>query len=336
MIEHTDYVEFLQEFGLTDTFIRSISRNHEDYASFDNLGIETLTYVSESSIEGMGLFAKADFVAGSTIPARVGDIRTPAGRFVNHSPKPNCVFGPDGRGGLLLVVTKPVYRGQEFTLDYRQAMRANAAVAVTRQQEAAAEIHNKFQQFIAQVTGSAIFPSTSREEIRKKICQLELAMENEVGNGVLINAVDSYPILSRYAKGMYIRQISIPAGHFVIGRLHREDHYNVITKGKVSVLTEEGGLEVFTAPVSMISPAGCKRVLFTHEDTEWTTTHVTDLTDVDEIEKQVIAPSYTALGWTDPKIELINSAELQASNSAEKLGKELLCHGAQLELQLSR
>jgi hypothetical protein len=180
-------------------------------------------------------------------------------------------------------------------------------------------LHNNFQRLLAKLTGSAVFPSTTPEEIRHKICQIELLMGQSEGAGEFVNTVDSYPLLHRYATGMYIRQITIPAGHLVIGRIHKEAHYNVITKGIVSILTEASGLEVLAAPVSMISPAGCKRLLFTHEETEWTTTHATYLTDPDEIERQVIAPSYTAIGWHDPKVELNNSAELQRSNSPEKL-----------------
>ena len=328
MIEHLDYVQFLLEIGLTDQVLRSISNNEADFAWWDS-DSQTLVVVAPSPIEGKGLFASTDLAPGYSIPARIFGMRTPAGRYVNHSPKPNCCFMPDMVGGLLLVMTELIPKGTELVLDYRQAMAANTEVAVQLQQDAEAEVHNRFQKFIAKLTGSAIFPTTTKLEIRHKICQIELAMEQAVTQGIMVNTVDDYPISSRYAKGMYVRQITIPAGNLVVGRLHREDHYNVITKGKVSVLTEEGGLEVFTAPVSMISPAGCKRVLFTHEDTEWTTTHVTELTDVDAIEAAVIAPSYTALGWHDPKVEINNSALLQQSNSSEKLGKELLCLGEQ-------
>jgi hypothetical protein len=196
-----------------------------------------------------------------------------------------------------------------------------AALTVTE------SLHNRFQRFIAKVTGEVVFPNTPRETIRRMICQIELAMEQAVKEGFLVDTAKSYPLDHRFAKGIYVREIFIPAGHFLVGRIHKEAHYNVITKGKVSVLTEEAGVELLTGPVSMISPAGCKRVLFTHEDTWWTVTHVTDLTDLEEIEAAVIAPSYTAMGWDDPKVELLNSAVLQNSNAAELFGKELLWSG---------
>jgi hypothetical protein len=62
--------------------------------------------------------------------------------------------------------------------------------------------------------------------------------------------------------------------------------------GKVSVLTESGGAETLTGPRSMISPAGTKRVVYAHEDTVWITVHVTEETNLEKIEKEIIAKDY--------------------------------------------
>lgn len=189
------------------------------------------------------------------------------------------------------------------------------------------KIHRNFCQFLAKVCGVEVGPETSPETLRMMICQIELAMESALKNGEFLDTVDKYALSHRFAKGMYIREIFIPAGHLVVGRIHRDEHYNVITKGAVSVLTEADGLQYLEGPVSMISPAGCKRVVFTHEDTWWTVVHATKLTDLAAIEEEVIAPSYTALGWQDPKIELQNSAVLQLCNTGELFGKDVLWSG---------
>jgi hypothetical protein len=188
-------------------------------------------------------------------------------------------------------------------------------------------IHNSFHSFIEKVCGTCVLQEATPEAIRRMICQIELAMEAAMAAEKFVNTADSYALSHRFTKGLYVREIFIPAGHLVVGRIHKDEHYNVITKGAVSVLTEGDGLQFLQGSVSMISPAGCKRVLFTHEDTWWTVTHVTELTDLDEIEAAVIAPSYTALGWHDPKVELQNSAVLQICNNGELFGKELLWSG---------
>lgn len=103
---------------------------------------------------------------------------------------------------------------------------------------------------------------------------------------------DNCPLTHSFASGMYVREIFLPAGVIVVGKIHKHDHPNFLMKGKVSVFTESGGVEVITAPKSMISPAGTKRVVYAHEDTVWVTVHKTDSQDLAEIEEETIAKTY--------------------------------------------
>jgi hypothetical protein len=103
------------------------------------------------------------------------------------------------------------------------------------------------------------------------------------------------PLKHSYADGVYVREIFIPKNKVLVGKIHKHSHPNFLMKGKVTVITESGGRETLEAPLSMISPAGTKRVVWAHEDTVWITVHVTDKTDVDEIEQEVIVPSYNLL-----------------------------------------
>jgi len=156
-------------------------------------------------------------------------------------------------------------------------------------------IHDKFQELVTRLTGSSILGDTTAAEIRNKILQIEASMERSVEDGIIINEMDTYPLHHYFTEGAYARELSIPAGNLVVGKIHKNEHFNFISKGKVSVLTEANGYEVLTAPCMLISPAGVKRLLFTHEDTVWTVMHVTEERDVDKIEEQVIAKSYAEL-----------------------------------------
>lgn len=105
-----------------------------------------------------------------------------------------------------------------------------------------------------------------------------------------------YPLRHHFAPGQYAREIEIPGGEFVVGRIHRHAHVNVISKGRVIVWTENGEAEL-EAPATFVTPAATKRALLTLEDTVWTTIHVnpTNETDVAKIDAELIAPSYAAL-----------------------------------------
>lgn len=94
-----------------------------------------------------------------------------------------------------------------------------------------------------------------------------------------------------FAPGNYARELTMPAGLVVIGKLHRHAHLNFISRGHVRVLTE-GGVVEYKAPCSFVSEPGTKRVVLVIEETTWTTVHPTEETDLEKIEEYVIAQDY--------------------------------------------
>lgn len=102
------------------------------------------------------------------------------------------------------------------------------------------------------------------------------------------------PVTHRFTNGLYLREILMPKGTRIIGKIHATEHFNVILTGKVTVITAEGS-EYLEAPYTFISKAGVQKVVVVHEDCKWQTLHVTDKTDLDEIEKEVIVESYDQL-----------------------------------------
>ena len=114
-----------------------------------------------------------------------------------------------------------------------------------------------------------------------------------------------FPVKHHFVDHAYGREIFLPAGQVVIGRIHKYEHLNIISKGSVTVVTEDGGVEHLQAPCTMISPVGTKRCLVTHDDTVWTTFHVTDETDVDKIVNEIISvETYSELGMDEPDTTL--------------------------------
>ena len=118
---------------------------------------------------------------------------------------------------------------------------------------------------------------------------------------------ESPPLKHWLAPGIYAREIHLPAGTVVVGRIHRHRHFNIISKGSITCYTEFG-LETWTAPASFISDAGTKRVVVTHEDAIWTTIHPNpdDETDIPTLEDRYTAMEYAELG-----MEVSNLKELE-------------------------
>lgn len=135
-------------------------------------------------------------------------------------------------------------------------------------------------------------------ERRENILSFEQALSKVPG--AQFGDMESCPLKHSFADGVYVREIFIPKGMIIVGKIHKHSHPNFLMKGEVSVYTEGEGTQRLKAPLSMISQAGTKRVVYTHEDTVWITVHVTDSQDLEKIEDQVIAKNYDDL----PTIEV--------------------------------
>lgn len=182
-------------------------------------------------------------------------------------------------------------------------MKTGGPLQAPLDQETAAK-HNWVVDFVNFKAGPIPAELNFREGIRYQIAVIEKLLERSVATGETEANHTTYPQRDIFAPGLYARELTVPAGNLLIGKLHKYSVLNFLLRGKVSVLTEEGGWEILTAPCTLIAPAGVKRLGFVHEDMIWTVLHPTDLTDPREIEDAVIAKSYGEIGMTEPLMAL--------------------------------
>jgi hypothetical protein len=126
MTDREDFEDAVKSMGITPRQAMDISMQTDDLY----LAPSENAHIADSFIHGTGLFASKDFGVGDfIIVARIDGKRTIAGRFTNHAARPNAVFIPkDGfpPRDIHLMAIYPIQRGQEITIDYRQALAANA------------------------------------------------------------------------------------------------------------------------------------------------------------------------------------------------------------------
>lgn len=140
---------------------------------------------------------------------------------------------------------------------------------------------------VAAVVGECTGPL----DIRAKILRLQHDMLTTMP---VENRIDC-PLKHHFAPGVYAREIFIPAGTVIIGKIHKHAHVNIISQGSASVMTEFGEMKI-EAPCTFISQPGTKRAVLAITDVIWTTVHPTDETDLAKIEDEVIAKDYAAMG----------------------------------------
>jgi hypothetical protein len=129
-------------------------------------------------------------------------------------------------------------------------------------------------------------------ENRQVIMNAADDMIEKIKTGELI--AQDCPVTHRFTPGCYLREILMVAGTKIIGKIHATEHFNILLTGSVTVITAEG-VEHIKAPYTFISKAGVQKVVVIHEDCIWQTVHVTNETDLEKIEKEVIVEGYDQL-----------------------------------------
>ena len=134
-------------------------------------------------------------------------------------------------------------------------------------------------------------PIPSSKAIINKMLDFEKALANLPN---IRFGDDCCPLRHTFGDGLYIREITMPKGMVIVSKLHKTTHPYFVLSGDVSVFTETGTVRI-RGPFSGITRAGTKRILYTHEETVWTTVHATEETELEKIEEEVIATTYDQL-----------------------------------------
>ena len=130
------------------------------------------------------------------------------------------------------------------------------------------------------LSGVMLLPSTDPMQVRRWIMELTNTL-------LACGEKREMEVKHTFLNGMYMRELFIPQGTLLVGKIHKQSCINVVSKGDISVMTETGSARV-KAGFSIVSPAGIQKVGYAHEDTVFLNVFRTDETDPDKID-QVIA-----------------------------------------------
>ncbi len=144
----------------------------------------------------------------------------------------------------------------------------------------------------------------SKEQVRDIIKELEELLK-------LMPQVD-LPVKHFFSKAVYGRELRIPKGMLIVGKIHKFQVMNVLSAGEVSVYSIDGVVRI-KAPYTFVSSPGAKRVIYAHEDSIWSTFHGTEETDIAKIEEQFIAKDYSQV--VDMDLEIVGRPELELKES---------------------
>ena len=91
-----------------------------------------------------------------------------------------------------------------------------------------------------------------------------------------------------FTKGVYCREITVPAGTTVVTEIHNTEHPFIMSKGRC--LVTENGMEMveLEAPYFGITLPNTRRLIEVIEETVWTTIHPTEITPKSDSEEDML------------------------------------------------
>jgi hypothetical protein len=124
--DRQDYGRFVEQLGISQAAIDAMVNTDDLIPMPAGFDVE----VRPSRLHGSGLFALRAFAAGEFIcPGRIDGHRTPAGRFINHSAKPNATSVKTG-DDIAAVAIGPIQMGEEIIISYRTALNVNVGLVL--------------------------------------------------------------------------------------------------------------------------------------------------------------------------------------------------------------
>lgn len=133
------------------------------------------------------------------------------------------------------------------------------------------------------------------------------------------------PVIHRYSDGIYAREITIPRDTFLTGRIYKDDHFDVMVSGDITVSSDEGtkrltGFNLFQGK------RGKKRAGYAHEDTRWITFCACPELPDDDYLDYLTVETFEALDNDDYKrvLDEYGFTEAIARSQSENLDDQIL------------
>lgn len=98
------------------------------------------------------------------------------------------------------------------------------------------------------------------------------------------------PVKHHFSPGVYIREMTIPEGTVLTGKIHKTEHLCIMC-GDLE-LAQDGLSERLIGFHVLESKVGAKRLGLAHKDTVFTTVHATNETDIKTLEKELFCDTF--------------------------------------------
>ena len=111
---------------------------------------------------------------------------------------------------------------------------------------------------------NSVMKPTSSNELRHRIETYEDRLKQEPQVDI--------PVTQYFCNGVYLREITIPAGTLLTGKIPTDERLNIVLSGSCEVVTQDG-VKIVEGPAVFKSPPGGKRAGRCLTECTWLTAH---------------------------------------------------------------
>lgn len=129
------------------------------------------------------------------------------------------------------------------------------------------------------------------------------------------------PVVHHFGPGIYIREVTLPAGSLAIGHAQRFEHLNIMLRGAVVMVGDDGRLHTLRAPLIFVGKPG-RKMGYVLEDTVWQNVYATEERNVDVLEDTFLDKSATWRSHDEVAKQLQFAARHEDRQDFEALLKE--------------
>ena len=129
------------------------------------------------------------------------------------------------------------------------------------------------------------------------------------------------PVVHHFGPNLCIREVFMPKGTMAVGHKQKFKHMNVLLKGKVMMLNEDGSTRILEAPFIFEGEAG-RKIGYVLEDMVWQNIYSTELQDSNDVEEFFIEKSENWQNDQNIKLSIQKVAKEADRNDYQKLLKE--------------
>ena len=151
----------------------------------------------------------------------------------------------------------------------------------------------------------AFIPSLALEDLEKEMLDMPQA---------------DCPVAHHFGPGIYIREVTLPAGIFAVGHAQKYEHLNIMLTGKVAIIDGDQ-VRVLEAPLIFTGKPG-RKVGYVLETCVWQNVYATNETDIDQLEDHYLDKSETWQDFDKEQSEIAKALRQSDRDDFENVLKE--------------